>query len=659
MATSSSSESAGSYGEGGYLRLHVGDSLSKNRYVIVKKLGWGHFSTVWLAWDSKAEQFVAIKIQKGADKYFESARDEIDILKTVHKFSANRFHNYDPRENDSHTVQLLDNFVHNSRNGSHVCMVFEVLGANVLSLIKHYKHQGIPLHITRNITRDVLRSLHFLHKTCNLIHTDLKPENVVLKRWRAPNLSEAVVTAVKAGQYKLIPSLVTAATAPVNKQTAANGNANGDDATANNSNNNGANADNGLGVDGGPKCARPSDDAQADASDDNSKNPNASTAQQPNNNDYDDFEYNSISNIIRKSKKAPKPKKPFREQTEGWEDSAVVVDLGNACWVNKHFSRTIQTRQYRSPEVMLGGEYNETADIWSLACLVFEMVTGDYLFDPQAGVRYDRDEDHLAQVIELVGPLSHRVFASTPKGRKYFTSHGTMRNIPESNPAPLHVVLQKRYGLSEKDAGSLASFLLPMLDPNPQTRATAAECLNHSWLTGWEESSEDGEATAGAEENDVVEERPTKTKRGRSKDARSSSGSSEVEEGKRRGAKRKRSESTKRRGGKTKGKKGSKGKTSTKDRDKGKKRRSGKRREPSEEMESLSESDSSSEEDEPSERRRHRSESSSTRGESKRRAKGKATKGKLDKQSSKKQKRSPVKKRRERDARRDKKRRRK
>ncbi len=67
----------------------------------------------------------------------------------------------------------------------------------------------------------------------------------------------------------------------------------------------------------------------------------------------------------------------------------VIVDLGNACWTHKHFSEDIQTRQYRSPEVMVGMRYGTSADIWSLACITFELLTGDLLFDP----RSDMDED--------------------------------------------------------------------------------------------------------------------------------------------------------------------------------------------------------------------------------------------------------------------------
>ena len=53
-----------------------------------------------------------------------------------------------------------------------------------------------------------------------------------------------------------------------------------------------------------------------------------------------------------------------------------IVDFGNACWTNKHFTDNIQTREYRSPEVILGIKYQANTDIWSLACMVFEMLTG-------------------------------------------------------------------------------------------------------------------------------------------------------------------------------------------------------------------------------------------------------------------------------------------
>lgn len=63
-----------------------------------------------------------------------------------------------------------------------MCMVFEVLGENLLSLIKRYDYRGIPLPLVREISRHILRGLDYLHTEAGIIHTDLKPENIVLRR---------------------------------------------------------------------------------------------------------------------------------------------------------------------------------------------------------------------------------------------------------------------------------------------------------------------------------------------------------------------------------------------------------------------------------------------------------------------------------------------
>ena len=116
-----------------------------------------------------------------------------------------------------HVVSLLDHFRHKGPNGSHVCtrlrftsksklltvhstrsgMVFEVLGENLLGLIKRYQvcanahhvsrsvlihpqNRGVPEHIVKQISKQVLLGLDYLHSHCGVIHTDLKPENVLI-----------------------------------------------------------------------------------------------------------------------------------------------------------------------------------------------------------------------------------------------------------------------------------------------------------------------------------------------------------------------------------------------------------------------------------------------------------------------------------------------
>jgi serine/threonine protein kinase len=62
----------------------------------------------------------------------------------------------------------------------HFVMVFEILGVNLLEIMKRYDYKGIPIPLVRRIAKQVLIGLDYLHRICKLIHTDLKPENVIV-----------------------------------------------------------------------------------------------------------------------------------------------------------------------------------------------------------------------------------------------------------------------------------------------------------------------------------------------------------------------------------------------------------------------------------------------------------------------------------------------
>ena len=159
-----------------------------------------------------------------------------------------------------------------------------------------------------------------------------------------------------------------------------------------------------------------------------------------------------------------------------------VVDLGNACWRHKHFTEDIQTRQYRSPEVIVGAPYDTSAYVWSLACVVFELLTGDLLFDPRAGGDYDRDEDHLAQMQELLGRYPKKL-ATASRARRFFTRRGDLKHIHQLRFWDLECVLRQKYHMSPADAREVASFLRPLLEFAPDKRCTMQEALRHPWLT--------------------------------------------------------------------------------------------------------------------------------------------------------------------------------
>ncbi|KAF8624835.1 hypothetical protein AX15_005718 [Amanita polypyramis BW_CC] len=164
-------ESPADYNAGGYLPIKVNDPFKNNRYRVVRKLGWGHFSTVWLVKDAQ-QGYSALKVVKSAGRYAETARDEIKLLSRVQSFSPNH-------PGRSHIVSYLDSFTHQGMESSHICIVFEPLGENLLALIERHK-KGVPRALVRSIVKQILLGLEYLHDECDLVHTDIKPENILI-----------------------------------------------------------------------------------------------------------------------------------------------------------------------------------------------------------------------------------------------------------------------------------------------------------------------------------------------------------------------------------------------------------------------------------------------------------------------------------------------
>lgn len=113
----------------------------------------------------------ALKVVKSAGRYAETARDEIKLLSRVASFSPSH-------PGRQHIVSFLDSFSHVSPEASHICIVFEPLGENLLALIERNKKKGVPRALVKLIARQVLLGLQYLHDECDLVHTDIKPENI-------------------------------------------------------------------------------------------------------------------------------------------------------------------------------------------------------------------------------------------------------------------------------------------------------------------------------------------------------------------------------------------------------------------------------------------------------------------------------------------------
>lgn len=550
-------EDIGDYKQGGYHPVAIGDLFKDGRYQIVRKLGWGHFSTVWLAKDHHNNMnYVALKVVRAAPHYTETALDEIRILKRVK--TADPDH-----PGMEYIVNLYDDFVHEGPNGKHICMVFEVLGENLLSLIRRYNHKGVPITIVKQIAKQTLLALDYLHRRCGIIHTDLKPENILIHIADVDKLIEAVTASEEQARRMSAPasktskgrtrSIVTGsqplpsplkcslsvASVPfipyVKESTGSASTMNSGTSTTLSD----SSAFSAPGLTSTDEQRQHSLDATAGGESPVSTlfKPGWKSSSSTANEAFREEQKAANSNFMRPGSPAQIPSivysnsgKPenldarngasananadinindqrpngfavspnhlsvnpqdvkYRRRSTGvtaLENELVTVkiaDLGNACWVDHHYTNDIQTRQYRAPEVILGCQWGAAVDIWSIACIIFELITGDYLFEPQTGKHYTKEDDHIAQIMELLGPLPLSLLLSGQMTRQYFTQRGHLRHIHKLRPWGLFDVLKDKYHFSEEQSQKLCEFLLPMLALSPRRRVDSGSLIEHPWI---------------------------------------------------------------------------------------------------------------------------------------------------------------------------------
>ncbi|KAI0965912.1 serine protein kinase [Xylaria arbuscula] len=381
------------YHPGGFHPVHLGDAFDHGRYRIVRKLGEGSFSTVWLARDTQNNTYVALKILMSEVAGTEPDK-ELRILQ--HLFGVA------PVQAARFVTRILGEFEHIGPNGTHKCLVFEAMGPTVNSMVEELpqfkprnRHMKVryPPQMARTILKQSLEALDFLHGI-GIAHGDFQPGNML---FALDDIDSQPEDALRQKQVVNDGTLCGSISPPVER------------------------------LDGKQDQWAP--------------------------------RYLCVG----------KPLVDFTNYTDNLKIK--LSDMGGAYFFQEPPLKPVVPAGLRPPELVLSGALNETVDIWSFGCLIFELVTGRPLFlAPWYPAQEYQDDDLLIGFTSTLGPLPDELYKC---GVPLMLKELSMEEIfDEAKPE-----------IAEDEAKAVKLLIRRILQYDPAKRPSAAEILQDPWFS--------------------------------------------------------------------------------------------------------------------------------------------------------------------------------
>jgi serine/threonine-protein kinase SRPK3 len=419
-----------------------------SKYLILKKIGQGVFASVWLTYDIARKLFFALKVFNEDDD--DAAQKEIKFLE-INKESK-----------CSYLDQCYERFTYtfddDNEQVQNQCILFDLMACDIFDLMdKGGYPTGLPLPAVKTIIFQLLTALRVLHKQ-NLIHTDIKPENVLLAGVTKENL--AIITKFKAFNFdqKLIDLY------EMRKA---------DDSNKNKKNKHITKEEKFLNLveqlikflNLKTKDKKDNDDSDED---------------QEVTSDEDDEHHDQTEHEEKTKHENETKSKNLIDEKFVNQPKIRLADFGNCRKDTKNAD--IQTRYYRAPEIILGLPYDTKCDIWSVGCLMFELLTGKVLFRPTKNDQ-SRDRNHLYLFHQVLGCIPDEMINQCKNKKYFYTTKNLLKGFDKIEYLPLTDQLKD----CVKDDVQCIDLISKMLTYSTEQRFSAEQCLKHKWFSDYEQ----------------------------------------------------------------------------------------------------------------------------------------------------------------------------
>ena len=415
----------------------VGNHIN-NQYLILKYLGKGTFSKVWMVHDFINNKFMALKVQE--PKYLKDFDYEVNNLKYINSNGGHK--------NIMEFYGVLDFKIGEEKRKG---ILIELLGDSIDFLLSKDYDDKIDSNIIKNIFKNILEGINFIHNK-GLLHNDLKPDNILLSR---PNKSISnyieKIEELNINKYYLdkIEELSPNELKLLDKN----------------------------------KRKIVKRKIKEKASKETVKEFKKKIVE-INNTSFENIKLDILE--INEDDKNNNLDNVKNEDLDLENLSFKIIDFGSAEAEGKMDHDEILARSYRPPENILNSYYDRKADIWVIGCMLYEFFNGCSLFNLKdcdlQGV--DKDRRHIAEMYDVLGKMPKEMAMVCEFSEDIFDNKGRVIKNKGIEERDIKKELCYRFNIEDIELDKIHKLIFKILNYNPKLRPSCSDILKNEWFEG-------------------------------------------------------------------------------------------------------------------------------------------------------------------------------